>query len=169
MTREDCLLLGTIAKTRGVRGELVLRIRNTAFEPDENWESLFLQIDGVLVPFFIAAIHPVNDDEWFVSFDDYESKDRVVPFVGRDVWIRKDLIGEEEKGFILEELKGYHLLNVRTGKMGRITGIIHIPDNPLFEVTLEGETVMVPARDELVEQIDRKNRRLSINLPEGMM
>ena len=74
MTREDCLLLGTIGKTRGVRGELVLRVKNPAFEPDENWESLFLQIDGILVPFFISDLHAINPDEWMVRFDDYESK-----------------------------------------------------------------------------------------------
>lgn len=169
MTREDCLLLGTIGKTRGVRGELVLRVKNPTFEPDENWESLFLQIDGILVPFFISALHAINPDEWIVSFDDYESKEKAVHFVGSDVWIHKDLLQADEDVFGLDELEGFCLTNVRTGRVGQITGFIDISGNPLFEVSMEGEKLMVPAQDELVEDLDREHRKLLMNLPEGMM
>ena len=122
MTREDCLLLGTIGKTHGVRGELVLRVKNPTFEPDENWESLFLQIDGILVPFFISTLHPLNQDEWIIGFDDYQSKEKVAPFIGSEVWIHKDYIEAENEPFLLDELVGFHLTNVTTGRVGQITG-----------------------------------------------
>ena len=169
MTREDCLLLGTIRKTHGIRGELVLRVKNPAFEPDENWESLFLQIDGILVPFFISVLHPINPDEWIVSFDDYESKEKAIHFAGCAVWILRDLFMSENETFLPDELEGYSLTNVRTGRVGQITGFIDIPDNPLFEVSMEGEKLMVPAQDEWVEELDREHRRLLMNLPDGMM
>jgi 16S rRNA processing protein RimM len=169
MTREDCLLLGTISKTRGVRGELIIRIKNPTFEPDQKWESIFLQIDGILVPFFISSLHAANAGEWFVSFDDYESRDMVQHLIGSAVWIHKDLIETVDDEVFLDEFEGYRLKNVRTGKEGLITGFIDIPGNPLFEVSLEGEKLMVPAQDELVDEIDREHQTLCMNLPEGMM
>jgi 16S rRNA processing protein RimM len=169
MTREDCILLGTISKTRGIRGEVIVRIKNPNIEPAENWESLFLQIDGILVPFFILSVIAINADEWIISFEDYEHMDMVRRFIGSHVWIRKDLVETFRDEVLLDALEGYLLTNVRTGKAGVITGFVDIPGNPIFEVSIQGEKLMIPAQDELVEDIDQENKRLFMNLPEGMM
>jgi 16S rRNA processing protein RimM len=169
MTREDCLLLGTISKTHGVRGELIIRIADASFEPDENWESLFLQIDGILVPFFISSLHAPKPDEWFILFDDYDDKDSVQNLVGLSVWINRDFMATMVEEFYLDDLTGYALINETTGKRGLITDFMDIPGNPVFEVSIEGDKVLVPAQDDLIEEIDPDNQRLIMRLPEGLM
>jgi 16S rRNA processing protein RimM len=169
MTRDKCLLLGTISKTHGVRGELIIRITDPSFEPDENWESLFLQIDGILVPFFISSLHAPKADEWFICFDDYDNKDSAQNLVGSPVWIQKDFMAEVKEEIYMDELTGYAIINVRTGRQGLITDFMDIPGNPVFEVSLEGEKVLVPAQDDMIEEIDQDNQKLIIRLPEGIM
>ncbi len=169
MTRDKCLLLGTISKTHGVRGELIIRIADPSFEPDENWESLFLQIDGILVPFFISSLHAPKADEWFICFDDYDNKDSAQNLVGSPVWIQKDFMAEVKEEIYMDELTGYAIFNVRTGRQGLITDFMDIPGNPVFEVSLEGEKVLVPAQDDMIEEIDQENKKLIIRLPEGIM
>jgi 16S rRNA processing protein RimM len=169
MTREDCLLLGTISKTHGVRGELIIRITDPSFEPDENWESLFLQIDGILVPFFISSLRAPKADEWFVSFEDYDNKDSAQNLAGSPVWIHKELMATGVEEIYMDELTGYALINTTSGKQGLITDFMDIPGNPVFEVSYDGEKVMVPAQDDLIEEIDQENRRLIMRLPEGIM
>jgi ribosomal 30S subunit maturation factor RimM len=44
-----------------------------------------------------------------------------------------------------------------------------IPGNPVFEVSLEGEKVLVPAQDDLIEDIDQENQKLIMRLPDGIM
>jgi len=169
MTREECLLLGTISKTHGVRGDLIIRITDPSFEPDENWESLFLQIDGILVPFFIASLYAPKADEWFICFDDYDNKDSAQNLVGSPVWIHKDCIAAVEEEISMDELTGYALINAKTGKQGLITDFMDIPGNPVFEVSFEGDIILVPAQDDLIEEIDQENKRLIMCLPEGIM
>ncbi len=169
MTRDKCLLLGTISKTHGVRGELIIRITDPSYEPDENWESLFLQIDGILVPFFISSLHAPKADEWFICFDDYDNKDSAQNLVGSPVWIQKDLMAEVKEEIYMDELTGYAIINVRTGRQGLITDFMDIPGNPVFEVSFEGEKVLVPAQDDMIEEIDQENQKLIIRLPEGIM
>ncbi|KPL26448.1 MAG: hypothetical protein AMS23_01660 [Bacteroides sp. SM1_62] len=169
MTREDCLLLGTISKTHGIRGELIIRIANPAIEPDENWESLFLQIDGILVPFFISSLHAPKADEWLVCFDDYDNKDSAQNLVGSPVWILRELIVAGEKEIYWDEFTGYALINATTGRQGLIADFMDIPGNPVFEVTIAEDKVMVPAQDDLIEEIDQVNQRLIMRLPEGIM
>jgi 16S rRNA processing protein RimM len=169
MTREDCLILGTISKTHGVRGEMIIRIANPLFEPDENWESLFLQIDGILVPFFISSLHAPTADEWIVCFDDLDNKDSAQNLVGSQVWIHKDFMATMEEEIYLDELTGYELINKTTGKRGLVSDFMDIPGNPVFEVSIEGDKVLVPAQDDLIEEIDTGNQRLIMRLPEGIM
>ncbi len=169
MTRDKCLLLGTISKTHGVRGELIIRIMDPYFEPDENWESLFLQIDGILVPFFISSLYAPKADEWFICFDDYDNKDSAQNLVGSPVWIQKDFMAKVEEEIYMDELTGYALINISTGRQGLITDFMDIPGNPVFEVSLEGEKVLVPAQDDLIEEIDQENQKLIVRLPEGIM
>ena len=169
MTRDKCLLLGTISKTHGVRGELIIRITEPSFEPDENWESLFLQIDGILVPFFISSIHAPKADEWIICFEDYDTKVSVLNFVGLPVWIDKEFMAKLEEEIYLDELRGYSIINISTGRQGLIDDFMDIPGNPVFEVSLEGETVLVPAQDDLIEDIDQENQKLIVRLPDGIM
>jgi 16S rRNA processing protein RimM len=169
MTREDCLLLGTISKTHGVHGELIIRIIDPSFEPGEDWESLFLQIDGNLVPFFISSLRAPKTDEWFVCFDDYDNKERAQDLVGSTVWIHKEFMETVGEKIYMDELSGYALINVTTGRQGFITDFMEIPGNPVFEVSLEREKVLVPAQDDLIEEIDQQNQRLIMRLPEGIM
>ena len=169
MTREECLLLGTISKTHGVRGELIIRIADQSFEPDENWESIFLQIDGILVPFFISSLHAPRTDEWFILFDDYDNKDSAQNLVGLPVWIHKDQLAAPAEEVFLEELTGYLLVDIRTGKEGLITDFKDIPGNPVFEISMDGEKILVPARDELIEEIDVSRQRLIMSLPAGLL
>lgn len=169
MTRDKCLLLGTISKTHGVRGELIIRITDPSYEPDENWESLFLQIDGILVPFFISSLHAPKADEWFICFDDYDNKDSAQNLVGSPVWIQKDFMAEVKEEIYMDELTGYAIINVTTGRQGSIADFMDIPGNPVFEVSLEGKKVLVPAQDDMIEEIDQENQKLIIRLPEGIM
>ena len=169
MTRDKCLLLGTITKTHGVHGELIIRTTNPSFEPDENWESLFLQIDGILVPFFISSLYAPKVDEWFICFDDYDNKDSAQSLVGSPVWIQKDFIAKVREEIYMDELSGYVLINLSTGRQGLITDFMDIPGNPVFEVTIEGKKILVPAQDDLIEEIDQENQKLITRLPEGIM
>ena len=170
MTRDDCIFLGTIAKAHGVRGEMIFRTRSETFEPQKNMGSVFLEIDGILVPFFIAGIQPHKKGEWILALDDYDEKEKALELVGFKVWVLSSELKEEEPGEVyLDTLVGYHLLDQTSNLEGPITDYIDIADNPLFEVSFPGGKIMVPAREEWILEIDEKERRLMMELPGGLV
>lgn len=173
MTREDCILLGSIAKTHGVRGELIIRTASNSFDLEQDWESIFLQIEGILVPFFISGLRPFKSDEWVVKFDWYEDKTEADKLVGYPVWVQRELmaeaeVGEEEEVF-LDELVGYAFIDIASGKKGIISEYLDIPDNPLFEVKIGNEKKLVPAREELIVDVNSTKREIDFELPEGLI
>ena len=169
MTREDCILLGTIAKTHGVRGELIIRTTNNSFDLKQDWESLFLQIEGILVPFFISTLRAFKSDEWVVKFDWYEDKTQADKLCGLPVWIQKELIDPIEEEVFLDELIGFKFIDEASGKVGHIADFMDIPDNPVFEVEIGGEKKLVPAREEFILEVNTKIKTILFELPEGLI
>ncbi len=169
MTGDDNILLGTIAKTHGVRGELILRTADPSFDLNENWESIFLQIDGILVPFFISGLRPFKAGEWVVKFDWYEDRNRAETLVGHAVWIEGSKVESSEDELYLDELVGYGFSDKTSGHSGQITGFMDIPENPVFEAICGGDNILIPAREELILEVDPGTRSIIFELPEGLI
>ena len=53
--KENCQKIGTIIKAHGVKGELIVQFDVEIFETLRETESIFIEIDGYLVPFFLKA------------------------------------------------------------------------------------------------------------------
>ena len=76
---------------------------------------------------------------------------------------------ETEEETFLDELIGYEILDSASGKSGTITGYMDIPDNPLFEIETGGKKILIPAREELILEIDAAKRQIRFELPEGLV
>ena len=169
MSGDDNILLGTIAKTYGVRCELIIRTANPSFDLKQDWESIFLQIDGILVPFFISDLRPFKQDEWILKLDWYEDKTRSETLVGYSVWIQDERMETTEDEIYLDELIGFEFTDKNSGKKGLITDFMDIPDNPVFEVAINEEKKLIPASDELILEVDTGKRMITFELPEGII
>ena len=169
MTRDEAILLGTIAKTYGVHGEMILRFEDPSLDPDENWESLFLKIDGILVPFFISSLRPLRSGEWILKLDWYEDKTQAASLVGYDAWIPAYARQGKGEEIYLDELTGFKFRDAVSGKEGTIREFLDIRENPVFEVETEGERKLIPAREEFVIEVDPGDCKILFRLPEGLI
>jgi len=68
MNKKDCLQIGTIVKTHGVSGEVILEIKEPVLIELVR-ESVLLEIDGLLVPFFIAENRQTSNERLRIRFE----------------------------------------------------------------------------------------------------
>lgn len=169
MTREECILLGSISKTHGVRGELILRTGRISFEPEKNWGSLFLEIDGIMVPFFISQLHHLRDNDWVIGFDEIVTINRAGLFTGKKVWVSRDLVDSGPQDLYYDQMAGFSLHDGQSGKSGIIVEYIDIPGNPVFDVIIDGMNHLVPAQEEFIVELDTDKKSIHVNLPEGLL
>ena len=167
MRIQDCVLLGTITKTHGVDGKLIL---NTEFNLDTKdfREPIFIEFDGLLVPFFLKSADLKRNDQYIVELELVSSMDEATDIVGRTVYLAKDDLVLQQH-FDLSQLEGIVIIDQKLGEIGPCVRIDTIAGNYLLAVDTTNDEVLIPfVEDFIVEFIPEENYIL-LNLPDGLL
>ena len=164
--REEVYKIGRLGKTHGVRGEISFLLEDDVFDRTDA-DYIILDIDGILVPFFIEEYRFKTDNNALMKFDGIDTQERARELTGCDVYFPRDLTDSDEEDISWAELVGYSLIDSNTGKtIGEIAAIDDTTINILFELT-DGK--LIPASDELIQHINTQQHQIEINLPEGIL
>ena len=163
--KEDCYKIGRIGKAHGVRGELSFLFTDDVFDRADA-DYLILEVDGILVPFFMEEYRFRSDSLALVKFCDIDTQQRASELTNCDVWFLRSLTPDDEEP-TLAGLVGFEIVEAGTGKsVGHIAAIDDTTANLLFE--LENGT-LIPANDELITDIDTSDKRITMSIPEGLL
>ena len=155
--REDVYKIGRLGKAHGVKGEVSFQFDDDIFDTTDA-DYLILEIDGILVPFFMEEYRFRNDSLALVKFCDVDTQQRASELTGCDVYFPRSLSDKDETNVSWAELVGYSLIDSNTGKtIGEIAAIDDSTINILFELT-DGK--LIPASEELIQQIDTKRHQI---------
>jgi len=160
--------IGYIQRTHGINGELAVSLNSSVeFNPEE-LESVFLEIEGIPVPFFITHIRFQNPEKAIVKFDEVDSIDQAQELCGAKIMITSENV-QDSNEIYLSDLIGYKLLNTNKQEVGVIVVYTEYSMNATFElVTPEGKHVLVPAAEELIVEVDTSAKLIEMELPEGL-
>jgi 16S rRNA processing protein RimM len=164
--QEEVYKIGRLGKAHGVKGEVSLQFDDDIFDRVDA-DYLVLDIDGILVPFFMEEYRFRNDTVCLVKFCDIDTQQRAQELTGCDVYFPRALAEEAEEMPSLASLVGFAIVDAADGKIiGNIAAIDDTTQNILFE--LEDGT-LIPASDELIEDIDSEQQQIRMNIPEGLL
>ena len=164
--REEVYKIGRLGKSHGVKGEVSFQFDNDIFDRVDA-DYLVLDIDGILVPFFMEEYRFRSDSVCIVKFCDIDTQQRAQELTGCDVYFPRALAEETDEQPSLASLVGFAIVNASDGKnIGNIAAIDDSTINILFE--LEDGT-LIPASDELIEEIDAEQQQIRMNIPTGLL
>ncbi len=170
MRKEDCFYLGKIAKKFSFKGEVLIYLDTDEPELYENMESVFVEFNKNLVPFFIenSSIH--KNDFLRVQFEDVDNEEEADKLLGAAVYLPLSLLPKlEGNKFYFHEVIGFEIEDQRIGVFGKIQSINDSTAQPLFEVLNGDVEILIPMIDHFLVKIDRENKIVIMNLPEGLV
>lgn len=172
---KDITAVGRFQKTHALKGELNVLLDIDA-EYFEEGNAAIVELDGIYVPFFTESVRPKGSSSWLIKLEGVDSEQEARKFVNLTVYAEKgklaEFLGMEDEEILDEDdLVGYEIHDNFTGSLvGIIKAIDTSTQNMLFIVeTPQGEDVYIPAVDEFITEIDDDNRRIWMNLPEGLI
>lgn len=163
--QEEVYKIGRLGKAHGVKGEVSFLFDDDVFDRVDA-DYLILEVDGILVPFFIEEYRFRNDSTALVKFEDVDSQERARELTNSDVYFPRSL-SDDDQFPSLSMLVGYTIVDSATSRtIGRIAAIDDQTANILF--CLEDGT-LIPANDDFVTHIDPQQRTIAMTLPEGLL
>ncbi len=163
---EEVYKIGRIGKAHGIKGEVSLQFDDDIFDRVDA-DYLVLDVDGILVPFYMEEYRFRNDSICLVKFCDIDTQQRAAELTGCEVYFPRALAGEADEMPSLASLVDFDIVDASDGTIvGNIVAIDDQTANILFE--LEGGT-LIPANDDLITDIDWKGKRITMNIPKGLL
>ena len=163
---EDVYKIGRIGKAHGIKGEVSLQFDDDIFDRVDA-DYLVLDVDGILVPFYMEEYRFRNDSVCLVKFCDIDTQQRAAELTGCDVYFPRALAEEADEMPSLASLVGFDIIEAKgNGRVGTIAAIDDQTANILFE--LEDGT-LIPANDDLITDIDWEGKRITMNIPKGLL
>lgn len=164
--REDVYKIGRLGKAHGVKGEVSFQFDDDIFDTTDA-DYLILEIDGILVPFFMEEYRFRNDSLALVKFCDVDTQQRASELTGCDVYFPRTLVEESEGQLSLSSLVGFDIVEASNSKVvGKIAAIDDTTQNILFELE-DGR--LIPASDELITNIDTNRQQIIMQIPTGLL
>ncbi len=164
---EEVYKIGKLGKAHGVKGEIQLQFDDDVFDRVEA-EYLILRLDGIMVPFFMEEYRFKSDEVALVKFEGIDTQERARQLTGTEVFFPRELAdGDESDELSYAQLVGFTLVNDADSKeVGTIAFIDEQTMNIMFE--MENGT-LIPASEELITDIDTENKKITVDIPQGIL
>jgi 16S rRNA processing protein RimM len=170
MHKEDCFYLGKIAKKFSFKGEVLVYLDTDEPELYENMETVFVEFNNNLVPFFIESSSLHKNDFLRVHFEDIDNEEEADNIIGCAIYLPLSMLPKlTGNKFYFHEVIGFEIEDKRIGVFGKIVSINDVSAQPLFEVLNGNVELLIPMIDHFLVEIDRKNKKVIMDLPKGLV
>lgn len=170
MRKEDCFYLGRIVKKHSFKGEVVIKLDTDEPELYGNMESVFVDIGNNLVPFFIKKSSLSKGTMLRVRFDDVNSEEEADFIMKSGIYLPLDMLPKlEGNQFYFHEVIGFKVIDATHGEVGVLVYVNDKAAQPMFEIEKDDQEIFIPMIDDFIKKIDRKNKEIHVETPEGLI
>jgi len=170
MQKEDCFYLGKIVSKFSFKGELLIKLEADDPEIYEEMESVFVEYNNNLVPFFIERCKLHKSELLRIKFEDIDSEEDADDLIKSSLYLPLDLLPElNENQFYFHDIIGYQVKDLNKGLIGTITAINDMTSQALFEIDFNGNQILIPINDNFIHKLDKEKKLLIVDTPEGLI
>lgn len=170
MKKTDCFQLGYIAKLHGFKGEVSLFMDVTDPSKYASLDAFFIEIDQQLIPFFVERIKLKNKGFAALKLEGVDTEEDAKRILRKSVFLPNVLLEDlDDKHFYDHEIVGFEVVDREFGVVGEAEDVIELGPNVLLQVNAKGQEILIPLIPGLVQKVDRTNKKLHVEAPEGLL
>ena len=167
--KEDIFPIGQIIKPHGVNGEMSFNFTTDVFD-SEDVAFFIMELNGILVPFFIEEYRFKSNSTGLVKLNGVNSDDQAREYSGLTVFVSKDYLEKvEDTDIELDYFVGFQLVDKTKGSLGIVTEVDQTTENALFVIPTADDELLIPVGETYIDNIDHLKKIIYLNLPEGLL
>ena len=170
MQKEDCFYLGKIVKKYSFKGEVLVKLDTDQPEIYNNLDTVFIELKNKLIPFFIDQCQLHKSELLRIKFEDVITEEDADAIMKSELYLPLELLPKlEGNKFYFHEVIGFIVEDVNFGNVGIIKGINDTTSQALFEIDRNGIEILIPMNDQFIKKLDRNNKKILVETPEGLI
>jgi 16S rRNA processing protein RimM len=169
MNLDSCFLLGRIIKAHGLKGSVLANFDVDEPEQYSKLESVFLEINQKLIPFFIEEIS-ISGKKVILKLEDIDKIDDTESLLKKDIYLPLEKLPEpDEDELFYQHIIGFKVKDKNLGELGVVENIFERAGQDLLVMKFEGKEILIPVDPSIILKADNKKKTLSVDLPEGLL
>jgi len=162
--------IGKLVATHGVKGALVLKHdlgKQTSFK---GLKAFFLEeLQGSFLPYFPVDVKIKNEQEVLVEFEGILTKEKAMTLVQKQVWLEESDFKKFAAVNAPISLLGFIVFD-KDESLGEVLEVIEQPHQVMCRIQYkEHDDILIPINEGSLLRIDKKGKRLLLDLPEGLI
>lgn len=170
MNQDGKIRIGKIMDAHGIRGEIGVVVGSGDVSWINDAEVLYIPRKNIFEEHKIKKIR-AHKKGFICHLENFDDRNKAEEYKGREVWVSKDLfVSEDGEALFLSEILGFEIEDVRLGALGKISNFSSNGKQDLLVIEREDLIELeIPFVKEFVESIDFQNKKIKMNLPEGLL
>ncbi len=169
MNKKDCYFLGRITKRPGFQGNVVMKLDTDQPELYNKLGSVFVEINGLLVPFFVEKQSWFKTDSKIITFKN-ASENQIEQTIGKEVYLPLSTLPQlTGKQFYYHEVVGFEIVDQENQKCGIIKSVNDQSVQPHFNLVLGETNIIIPIIKDWILEVNREEKFIKMELPEGLL
>ena len=161
--------IGKLAASTGLKGELVLQHNLGKKTTFRGLEAIYLEEKkDSFIPYFIQTAKIRSNDETVIKLEGVDIVEAARKLTPKEVWLAADDFKKFAAASSPIALLGFTIIN-DGADLGEILEVIELPHQVLCTILIEGKEALIPIHEESLEKIDKKNRKVYVTLPDGLL
>jgi 16S rRNA processing protein RimM len=161
--------IGKLAASYGLTGELVLQHnlgKKTGFK---GLEAIFIEEGSDnFMPYFIEKASIKSETETYVKLEGIDNKEIARKMTPKEVWLLENDFKKYSSQSAPIALLGFKMIEGEN-EIGIVTEVIEQPHQILCTILYKGKEALIPIHEESLIKIDKKNKKVFVELPEGLL
>jgi len=170
MKVDDCFYLGKIIKKYSFKGELLIKLDTDEPELYKTLDSVFVMVRNNLIPFFIESSQLHKSNLLRIKFEDVNTEEDADALMKSKLYLPLEFLPKlDGNKFYFHEVIGFTVKDTHFGNVGVITGVNDSTAQALFEINRDGTEILIPMNDAFIKSLDRDQKIVHVETPEGLI
>ena len=170
MQKEDCFYLGKIVKKYSFKGELLVKLDTDNPSIYTKMESVFIDKNKSLIPFFIERSSLHKSTLLRVKFEDIDSEEDADKLLKSELYLPLEFLPQlTGNKFYYHEIFGFEAEDLSFGLVGIVKGVNDTTNQAILEIDRNGSEILIPLIDDFIKSVDREQKKIILAVPEGLI
>ena len=170
MNSKSYVYIGIVSKKIGFKGKISVKINFGSPNDYLNLDFLYIELDKKLTPFKISSLNSKKNIFLELKLDQINCEDKTIRLLKKNVYVKKENIPLQNVDKLnLTEYLNFEVTDSNHENIGFINDIYNNKLQNLIEIKNKEKKILIPFVKNYIVKIDKKNKILILDLPEGML